>query len=268
MKTSAQPDNRFQRDASKYAAYLDTPEGRLRLDLVLANLQEFLPARQGNSSLSVLDLGSGPGAAAVRLARLGFHVTLLDSSPAMLDVAERAAVEAGLSDKIALQHGDAAQARSLFPSESFDLVLCHNLLEYVDDPKAVLLSAAHLMRGSSAILSVLVRNQAGEVFKAAIQSGDLAAAQDGLSAEWGHESLYGGKVRLFSLDTLRHMLKTTSFEIIDQRGVRVIADYLPAQVSRNDEYERIFELERKLGSRAEFAAVARYSHFVARRGPQ
>src|SRR5215471_8063001 len=125
MKTSTQTDDRFQRDAGKYASYLDTPEGRLRLDLAFANLQEFLPARQANNSLRALDLGCGTGAIAVRLAHLGFHVTLLDSSPAMLDIAQRAAVDAGVTDKIALQQGDASQLANLFPNGSFDLILCH-----------------------------------------------------------------------------------------------------------------------------------------------
>lgn len=48
MKTKSQTDDRFQRDAAKYAAYLDTPEGRLRLDLAFANLREFLPGRESN----------------------------------------------------------------------------------------------------------------------------------------------------------------------------------------------------------------------------
>jgi S-adenosylmethionine-dependent methyltransferase len=268
MKTSAQTDHRFQSDAGKYAAYLDTPEGRLRLDLALANLREFLPARENINSLRALDLGCGTGSAAVRLARLGFHVTLLDSSLAMLDLAERAALDAGVSDKMALKHGDAAHAASLFPAESFDLILCHNLLEYVEDPEAMLCGAARLTRDSSAILSVLVRNQAGEVFKAAIQAGDLAAAKDSLTAEWGQESLYGGKVRLFTLDNLRNLFKAASLKVIAERGVRIIVDYLPPQVSRSNEYDRILELEHKLGSRAEFAAAARYTHFLARRVPQ
>jgi hypothetical protein len=45
--------------------------------------------------------------------------------------------------------------------------------------------------------------------------------------------------------------------------VRVIADYLPAQISRSAEYERIFALERKLGERQEFFGVARYMHCLA-----
>jgi len=156
----------------------------------------------------------------------------------------------------------------LFPGKAFDLILCHNLLEYVDDPAFVLCGAARLMQGSSAILSILVRNRAGEVFKAALQAGDLTAANAGLTAEWGQESLYGGKLRLFTPDDLRNMLKAASFQAIAERGVRIIVDYLPPQVSRSDEYERILELERQLGSRAEFAAVARYTHFLARLVPQ
>jgi hypothetical protein len=47
-----------------------------------------------------------------------------------------------------------------------------------------------------------------------------------------------------------------------------MSDYLPPRVSRNHEYDRIFELERKLGRRTEFAAVARYTHCLAHRaGP-
>ena len=254
---------RFQTGAAKYAAYLDTPEGRLRLDLAFANLQDFLP--QATRSLHALDLGCGTGAIAVRLARLGLHVTLLDASVPMLDFAERAAREAGVTERIALKHGDATQFANLFPAESFDVILCHNILEYVDDPCAVVRSAARALRDSSRIISVLVRNQAGEVLKAAIQDGDLAAAEHNLTAEWGHESLYGGRVRLFTPESLHAMLLDSSLALTKECGVRVLSDYLPPSVSRTDEYQRILELERKLGRRPEFAAVARYTHCLAHR---
>jgi len=254
---------RFQNGADKYAAYLETPEGRLRSDVTFANLQDFLPV-QAKASLCALDVGCGTGATTVRLARLGIHVTLLDSSPAMLDIAQRKAQEAGVTDKVVLQHGDAAQLANLFHTAAFDVILCHNILEYCDDPSAVLRGAARALRDSSAILSILVRNRAGEVFKAALQAGDLAAAENNLTAEWGQESLYGGTVRLFTPGSLRTLVTEASLAPIAERGVRVLADYLPPLISRSDEYERIFELERKLGSRPEFAAVARYTHCFAR----
>ena len=265
MKMTAKADGeRFQSGANQYAVYLETPEGRLRSDLAFANLEDFLPRSQAEKSLRALDLGCGTGATAVRLARLGMHVTLLDSSPAMLDIAKRAAREAGVTDKVVLQHGDATRLTNLFHPASFDVILCHNVLEYLDEPIAVLCSMARALRNSSAILSVLVRNQAGEVFKAAIQAGDLAAAKNGLTSEWGQESLYGGRVRLFTSDSLRAMLTEASLVAIAERGVRVLADYLPPQVSRSADYERIFELERELGSRLEYAAVARYTQCLAR----
>jgi S-adenosylmethionine-dependent methyltransferase len=263
MKMTANAGSeRFQNGADKYAAYLETPEGRLRSDLTFDNLQDFLP--QANDTLCALDIGCGTGATALRLARLGIHVTLLDSSPAMLDIAQRAAREAGVREKIALKHGDAGQLANLFRVASFDVILCHNVLEYLDDPIAVLCAAARALRDSSTILSVLVRNRAGEVFKAAIQAGDLANAENNLTAEWGQESLYGGRVRLFTPDSLKAMLKAASLAVIAERGVRVLADYLPSQISRSAEYERIFELERKLGNRPEYAAVARYTQCFAR----
>ena len=261
--TAKAESERFQSCAEKYAAYVATPEGRLRLDIAFANLLEFLPRVKG--SLRALDLGCGTGATAVRLAQLGLHVTLLDSSPAMLDIATRAARQAGLTDKIAVAHGDVAQVADLFHTKLFDVILCHNILEYVDDPKAVLRSVVRVLRNSSSIFSVVVRNQAGEVLKAAIQAGDLAAAERNLNGEWGYESLYGGRVRLFKPDGVRTMLKAASLTVFAERGVRVISDYLPLSVSRTSEYERMFELERQLSSRPEFTAIARYTQFLAHR---
>jgi len=255
---------RFQSDAQKYAAYLETPEGRLRSDLAFGNLGDFIPRSQGERSLRALDIGCGTGATVVRLTRMGMQVTLLDSSPAMLEIAKRTVQEAGVKDKVVLLHGDATQLTNLFPAASFDVILCHNILEYLDDPSVVLRGAARGLRDSSAILSVLVRNRAGEVFKAAIKEGDLAVAENNLTAGWGQESLYGGRVRLFTSESLQALLKAASLAVIAERGVRVLADYLPSRISCTTNYERILELERKLGSQPEYAAVARYMQCFAR----
>src|SRR5262249_30192743 len=114
---------------------------------------------------------------------------------------------------------------------------------------------------------VLVRTRTGEVLKAAIQAGDLALTEQNLVAEWGCESLFGGKVRLFTPASLWRMLRNASLGVKDTRGVRVISDYLPPTVSRTNESREIFELERKLGSRPEFAALARYAQYLVHRLP-
>lgn len=255
----------FQEEADKYAAYLETAEGRLRLELTVAAVEEFLPPLPSTKPLRALDLGGGTGAAAVNLARRGVEVTLLDSSFAMLNLAEHTALKAEIGDKVVLRHGDVAQAGKLFADEFFDIVLCHNVLEYVKRPGAVISDSARLMRHDPpGLLSILVRNRAGELLKAAIRAGDLEAAENDLTANWGSESLYGSPLRLFAPDELLVMSKEAGLELIAERGVRVVADYLPPQIDRQAEYKRIFELERKLGRRPEFAAIARYTHHILR----
>jgi S-adenosylmethionine-dependent methyltransferase len=183
----------------------------------------------------------------------------------MLDIAKRTPDEAEVMDRVTVVHGDAGQLTDLFGAAAFDVILCHNLLKYVDDPTLVLRGATRTLRGNSAILSIVVRNQMGEVFKAAIKAGDLTAAETNLSAAWEFESLYGGRVRFFTSGGLRAMSTSESLESIAERGVSVVADYLPPNISRTAQYERIFELERTLGAQPEFAANARYTHCLARR---
>ena len=261
--SSSPESERFRSEAHKYAAYLETPEGRLRSDLALANLEGLLPRAQTTTPLRALDVGGGIGTTAIQLARLGVQVTLLDSSEEMLDLANVNIRRSGLSEKVLLHPGDALQLGGLFQPASFDVIVCHNVLEYLEKPSKALRDMAGLLRHNSSLLSVLVRNRAGEVLKSALLAGNLDTAGNNLTAECGDESLYGGRVRLFTFESLQGMLHEASLTAVAERGVRVLADYLPSRVSRVSEYERIFELERKLGNRPEFAAVARYAQVFA-----
>jgi S-adenosylmethionine-dependent methyltransferase len=266
MHKPATSDNRFDSDAGRYAAYLETPEGRLRAELAFLGLQDALPGASLNETLRALDVGCGTGATAIRLAHLGIHVTLLDSSSSMLELAQRAADESGVGDRISLQSGDVSELAQYFHAHAFDIIVCHNVLEFIEDPHTVLRSIARLMKPASAMLSLLVRNQAGEVLKAALQSGDLLTAENNLSAEWGQESLYQGRVRFFTPEALEALLEEASLEVDERRGVRIVSDYLPSNISRSAEYERILSLERKLANRSEFFAMARYLHYLVRSG--
>ena len=96
----------------------------------------------------------------------------------------------------------------------------------------MLRGVAGALRDSSAVLSVVVRNQAGEVLKSAIQAGDLAATENNLTAEWGLESLYGGRVRLFGVRQPPTYVESGVAGNAAERGVRVIADYAAKDFSQ------------------------------------
>jgi 2-polyprenyl-3-methyl-5-hydroxy-6-metoxy-1,4-benzoquinol methylase len=250
--------SRFQ-DAGKYAAYLKTPPGRLRSELAWDNVRRSLP--RNASRYRALDAGGGTGFASVELARMGFDVVLLDGSEQMLRIARE---QAEASERISFCRADTGQLPELFDAESFDVVVCHNLLEYVESPFATIRDIARVLR-KDAMLSVLVRNRAGEVLKAAIKSGDWKLATTNLNAETVVDSLYGESVRVFALAEVRDLLTRAGLEVVAEHGVRVFFDYMNLENLTDASYFQIFELESALGARPEFAAIARYIQVIARR---
>jgi S-adenosylmethionine-dependent methyltransferase len=252
---------RFQ-DAEKYAAYLKTPAGRLRSELAWENLRRILPLDA--SKRRALDVGGGTGFATVQLAGLGHEVVLLDSSDQMLRIARREADACSVTPRISFCHADTGQLRELFAAESFDVVVCHNLLEYSEVPSTTVRDMVRVLR-TDGVLSILVRNRAGEVLKDAVKSGDWKLAAANLTAETVVDTLYGNRMRLFTPTDLHEMLAQAGFEAVAEHGVRVFFDYLAQQNPTDATYSEIFELESKLGARPEFFAIARYIQVIARR---
>lgn len=257
------PDtSRFQ-DAEKYAAYLKTPAGRLRSELAWENLRRFLP-RDAAAKHRALDVGGGTGFASMQLARLGHEVVLLDSSEQMLQIARQEADACGVTPQISLCHAETGQLRELFAAESFDVVVCHNLLEYSEDPSTTVRDIAHVLR-KDGVVSVLVRNRAGEVLKDAVKSGDWKLATAILTAETVVDTLYGNRMRLFAPADLQEMLTGAGLEAVAEHGVRVFFDYVALQSPTDATYSEVFELESKLGARPEYFAIARYIQVIVRR---
>ena len=157
--------SRFQ-DADKYSAYLKTPAGRLRSELAWENVRRFLPH---NTSRRALDVGGGTGVASLQLARMDFEVVLLDGSEQMLRIARQQAEACRATERISFCHADVGQLPRLFDAESFDMIICHNLLEYTEDPSTTVRDMAHVLR-KDGVFSVLVRNRAAEVLKEAVKS--------------------------------------------------------------------------------------------------
>src|SRR5437762_7368364 len=129
---------------------------------------------EGRDVLTVLDVGGGTGGFAVPLAEAGHRVTVVDASPDALAALTRRAVEAGVADRITAVQGDGDRLAELAAPGSADLILCHSLLEVVDDPVDVVAALAATLRPGGAA-SVLVANRAAAVLSRAM-SGHLDTA--------------------------------------------------------------------------------------------
>jgi len=270
-------DERFESGAPAYAAYLQTVEGRLRLDIAWDNFlslinetheaQTKFAARITHGekrSRHALDLGGGTGALGLRFAALGWRVAVVDPSATMLALAAEAARAQELAEHITFHQAVAERAQEHLRPQTFDAAVCHNVLEYVSDPRACVRVLAALVRPGG-LVSLVARNRAGEAMRAVLKTHDLVEAERALAADTVNESLYGGPARLFDALAFRELATEAGLKVIAERGVRVVADYLPASLSETEEaYAHLLAFERTLGARPEFAGIARYTQIIAR----
>ena len=98
---------------------------------------------------TALDVGTGTGRYALRLARRGVAVTALDQSAEMLDVARRAAASAGVGIDF---HQGAIEDGLRFATDQFDLAVCALMLCHVPDLRRALDELARVVRPGGYLL--------------------------------------------------------------------------------------------------------------------
>jgi len=108
----------------------------------------------GYSGRCVLDIGCGAGTDLVRFARGGAVVTGVDIAESAIALAERNFSMENLSADLRVAPGEHLP----FPTESFDLVFAHGVLQYAADDRAIVSEAWRVLKqGGLAIFQVYNR---------------------------------------------------------------------------------------------------------------
>src|SRR4051812_14249200 len=130
-------------------------KGQVRTFVLHAQLLRHLP----DPPATVLDVGGGAAHQSLPLARLGFDVTVLDPSPAMLARAEQrlAAEPDEVRRRVRLVEAPGEQAESATGGQEFAAVLCHGVLMYLDRPDPMVRALCRSARPGG-IVSVMALN--------------------------------------------------------------------------------------------------------------
>jgi SAM-dependent methyltransferase len=228
-------------------------------------LRDTLAALAASGPVRVLDAGGGSGGFAVPLAQLGHHVTVVDPSPDSLAALERRAAETGAGDLVRAVQGDAAGLLDIVDEGSIDLVLCHSVLEVVDDPHDALAAIARVLRPRG-IVSILAANRVAAVV-ARVAAGRLDEARRLLDDPSGSAGAGDPLLRRFILDELHAAVRAAGLLPTLAHGVRVFADVVPpALVDADPDAARdLLALEQAVTDRPDYLAVATQLHVLATR---
>ncbi len=238
--------------------------GPVRSELMWQAVVDAVTAVSGDGPLDVLDLGGGTGGDAVRLAQLGHRVTVVDPSPDALASLHRRGADAGLEQPVVGIQGDAADLLDHVSSASFDLVVCHGVLEHVDDPGQALATVATVLR-QGGYVSVMVAGRNAAVAARAL-AGDFGTAQDLLGRSAQTWDLREMGPRRFVVDEVEQLLSQHGFTAIESSGIRVFADLVPSAIVDTEPGSRaaLYELERLLRRSEDFTALSAGLHTIAR----
>jgi S-adenosylmethionine-dependent methyltransferase len=231
-----------------------------RTAVVWAVLRDEIDRR--GAGLVVVDVGGGTGGFAVPLAEAGHRVTVVDASPDALAALTRRAAEAGVADRVAAVQGDGDRLADLVPQGQADLVLCHSLLEVVDDPAEVVAALAATLRPGGA-LSLVVANRAAAVLSRAM-GGHLDVAAALLTDPDGRAGPGDKLRRRFDATSAAALLTAAGLAVEKIHGVRVVADLVPGSVA-DGAAEALLAFEIVASSRSPYRDIATQLHLYARK---
>ncbi|HVK25969.1 MAG TPA: methyltransferase domain-containing protein [Actinokineospora sp.] len=184
----------FLPDASGAGPYGgDTEAVRRRHAVTEANLSRHLDGPR-----RILDAAGGTGRDAVRLAMRGHDVTVLDPAGAMLTTAMACADDHGVTDRVHVVQAMAEDAPELFGAEDFDVVLCHNLLQFADDRVGLLRALTGPLR-QGGLLSVVGPATGAFICSAADVLDDLRTAGAEILAHYGVDEPSGAPLSYFQI---------------------------------------------------------------------
>ncbi len=260
--------DRFSAGAEDWAGYNRQTLGRIRHEVTWRNLAPYLPdLARTEDPPRVLDAGGGSGELALRLARRGFRVWLLDYAPAMLDQARHAARslpdEAQARLTFCLQ--PAAEVGNTFAPGFFHVITCHTLVEYLLQPEATLRELASLL-GDGGLLSLTFVNRHAEVLRQVWSRGDpagaLARLEDGLFCA----RLFDVPGRAYTAEEVSAWLPPLGLTVTAILGVRAFADQVPPEQLNDSAFlDALLQLESAVAQLDPYRQMARYVHLLARK---
>ena len=211
-------------DIQQYKQMLEQPWGKIQYEITFAQLAHL-------KNKKILDFGSGLGLVSKFLAENN-EVIAIEPEKEMLFAYSNHTYEKIL--------GSIEQVEK-FESESFDIVLCHNVLEYIEENnREKYLSEFKRVLKRDGKLSIIKHNQVGKIMQAVVFSNDVDQALDLLKGnEFRSVSFNSGTT--YTIDKLLEMSK---MKLVKYKAIRTFYSLQMNEVKTKDNWlKKMTEME-------------------------
>jgi SAM-dependent methyltransferase len=233
----------------EYVELVKAPWGKMLYDLLYTQLNiPPLPR------LKILDFGSGLGVTANYYA-LWHKVTAIEPSDEMISNRHK--------ENMYEQIQGGVEKIAVFEDETFDMVFCHNVLEYIEDKEPVIAELLRVLKPGG-ILSIIKHNRTGRVFKTAVYANDPKKALALLDNNANDKNSYLGTQYLYSNDFIAALANKYRGKVKEVFGIRTF--YALGQdnsVKYTDEwYSNMLALENAAASIDEYKNATFHNHLL------
>jgi len=231
---------------SGYLDYIKTPWGRLFYRLVWHNL-EFKGKR-------ILDFGSGFGVTSDHLAKFN-DVTGVEPNGELLEhriYTNRYEQIVGSVEKI-----------KEMKDSCFDVILCHNVLEYMEN-RAELIAEFHRLLKKGGVLSIVKHNKNGKIMHKAVFENNIDEAMSLLNGENAMSQNFG-TINEYEMEDLQDCM-AERFVLDKVYGIRTFYGIQPNCFKEDPGWEdRMFMLECAVENNPVYSNVAFFQHLLLKR---
>ena len=200
---------------------------------------------------NILDFGSGEGITANHFA-VNNNVVAIEPSEEML-------VNRWADFEYRQIQGDVTKL-SDFEDNTFDMIICHNVLEYIEDKQSILAELYRVLKPHG-VLSIVKHNRAGRVMQMAVLLDELEKANELLDGKNSTASKFGA-IRYYEDEMISKW--TPGLKNLDCFGIRTFWDLQQNQEKHNTEewQSRMMQLEMRVSQMDEYRNISFFHHLL------
>ncbi|MDC7222190.1 MAG: methyltransferase domain-containing protein [Spirochaetales bacterium] len=257
---SERKQNNFDEAAARWKTLKYNPWAKMRYEISGHFIRKHLAGRPVN----ILNVGCGDGIESLMFDDLNARHTLSDYSEKMLEEARTYLTEQEFRSPYTLVHSDAAELPDRL-TETFDLILFHNVMEYVSQPQEVLQGLVGLLNRGG-IISVRHLNRYANFQAAATYAKDLELVERYLT-ESRFDTSFGMSIPTYTGEEVESWLVKNGLEGISRYGVMTINSFISDNElkSQPDFFEKLKSLEIQWADQFPYFHSARFGLFLAQK---